>query len=700
MTYMKHIRILMVALAAALFCSCQKDDVDNGQQSRTDNEPIKFNISIDNSSLSRLNNDDLKLMKTQFEEGDEIGIWVMKRPIYQSDPELPMEGNNVRLINYVLILKDGEWGFFLPQDSTKNIQLLRQPGFRFDYYAYYPARTGVWSSVNPMNLTYSARTSDSRNIMNNDFLAAVNTDCPDGTTEVNLNFKHLLSMFEIRQPGLGDNASVKLVSPNIVATGNADFSKTPDDPDFFYTNNKFDDKAVVGQAIEFQAYANGRYRVWLPPQSIPVGDDTYIEICADKSTKTDANTIAYTLKPDDDGQINFKRGQSRYLEVIPKFNEQLLYTPNSIVHTSKLGQTKNVPIAKAYAMWLNDPVLSKTHPYLYGELKIKQLWSDRPDFEQYYDVKLSNANKGAAATLQIGLKAQAGGAAVSYEGNAVYGLYIGDTLRWSWHMWDSSIVNPTENTYMYDGRTFMNANLGAWPSQADTTTGAVRGLLYQYGRKDPFPGATAKDWEFTQPQAMYDTSGLINAELPYGIFVHNSTRVSNVDSTTVNPMAFAPNWNPQGTLDLWNVAEGGKKSPYDPCPVGWRVGVAPQSVWYKGGSSNIADYTDNEWDNGLSFISEGYRLGYYPQTNHRLATGAISTESSISLWHGGTQGNSFTIDGQTLTVNTNDTKPQAIGQAVRCVKDDNDKDVWNVYSNPDFWIWKSFDDKLVGKYKY
>lgn len=699
--YMKHLKILTIAAAAAFLCSCERDDV--GQYEKTD-DAIEFNISIESGSSSRVNYEDPHLTKTKFEVGDVIAIWVMKRPIYQQEPELPMEGNNARLINFLLTLtEDGTWQF----KRDPNTRLIREPGYRYDYYAYYTSNpiTGIWGAVNPMDLTYSA--TSGKMAVNSDFMAAINTDCPDGTTVVNLRFKHLVSMFEVRQPGLGRNASVRLFSPKIMASGRANFSKLPEDPTFFTTDNQFDPGAQVVTSVDFKVASNGRYRVWLPPQNLPAGEDTYLEICSDRNNKTDNNTIIYNIKPTNGGEIEFVRSQSRYLESIPNFNPELLNTPNSILFTSRLGQVKRVPVAKAYAMWMNDPALKATRPSLYGDLSLKMLWTDTKDFANIYEVKLDDPNKGAAAKIEMRIKGT--GAALKYEANAVYGLFIGDTLRWSWHIWAASDQRPDENLIQYNnGPIFMSANLGSWPSKTTkikgtgaTTewaplSGAGRGLLYQYGRKDPFPGAAYDGWDFTKYQPIYnDTAVVVNATCPLGIFVNNSSAVSNVDSTTINPMAFASNWNPTNTLELWNAT--GAKSPYDPCPAGWRVGVAEQSVWYKDGSTNLSGYTDNAWDNGIMFEKEDYKHGYYPQTNYRTASGEFAATGSISMWHGGANGNSFTVDRQSSQINTNATSNKALGMTVRCVRDLNDKEIWDPTIGPNYYVWKSFGGKLEVK---
>lgn len=91
------------------------------------------------------------------------------------------------------------------------------------------------------------------------------------------------------------------------------------------------------------------------------------------------------------------------------------------------------------------------------------------------------------------------------DGNAVVAVREGDDLTgkyvaWSWHIWMTSAdMNDAANQYQVSGMTqaveatWMDRNLGA---MSDGDLGTVEdihksfGLMYQFGRKDPLPGAT------------------------------------------------------------------------------------------------------------------------------------------------------------------------------------------------------------------
>lgn len=207
------------------------------------------------------------------------------------------------------------------------------------------------------------------------------------------------------------------------------------------------------------------------------------------------------------------------------------------------------------------------------------------------------------------------------SGNALVGLFpegttdpASGTCIWSWHIWvtpydpdavASQMINYSPNTahgekdergqvHIY-GPAFvasnprgviMDRNLGATktyyapPSWGDLDAPKCFGFLYQWGRKDPFPGwdgvrVAGNDAATTDIIETYDNQGL---KTSYPIFTpalvdvsqaiknphqyYTSTGVSNDWSAT----SYSTYWN-EGTLTM------PLKTAYDPCPQGWRVAV-------------------------------------------------------------------------------------------------------------------------------
>lgn len=170
------------------------------------------------------------------------------------------------------------------------------------------------------------------------------------------------------------------------------------------------------------------------------------------------------------------------------------------------------------------------------------------------------------------------------KGNAVIALLSSDrdvstldgNVLWSWHIWiaDNNADNMTD--VQYGDYIFMDRNLGA--TAKDTADDAF-GLLYQWGRKDPFTGwyghgnghATSTTWHLnghaceipTPDDPEHDVASL-------GKYPTQTT----IEYATTNPrtmfMGNEPatrHWNSDNKTNLW----GAKKTMYDPCPYGYKV---------------------------------------------------------------------------------------------------------------------------------
>lgn len=178
------------------------------------------------------------------------------------------------------------------------------------------------------------------------------------------------------------------------------------------------------------------------------------------------------------------------------------------------------------------------------------------------------------------------------NGNAVIAAKAADgTIIWSWHIWFPEDEISTAETKT--GYEVMNMNLGAMTA-AFSATPDVRpyGLLYQWGRKDPFPAAPTLTGDVnTIGATLYGPEGaevkIINS--PWGSVADNTIAyaIANPTECLSNYAQYSSSrdWlNPtDSTGSLWGNPLGyvrnsdnkyvnkGAKSFYDPCPVGYRV---------------------------------------------------------------------------------------------------------------------------------
>ena len=176
------------------------------------------------------------------------------------------------------------------------------------------------------------------------------------------------------------------------------------------------------------------------------------------------------------------------------------------------------------------------------------------------------------------------------NGNIVIEARKGTTTLWSWHIWVCDGFDPdaTAQTYYKSAGTVMDRNLGALSATPGNLTSL--GLLYQWGRKDPFVtfyGLTTDAPKVTTyPSPWSNVACTVN----YG----------TVDYSVLHPATYIK----QNTTYAWlyNAADANglwasTKTKYDPCPPGWRVpNGGTGGLWAKssGQTSTISQAHDSK----------------------------------------------------------------------------------------------------------
>ena len=202
------------------------------------------------------------------------------------------------------------------------------------------------------------------------------------------------------------------------------------------------------------------------------------------------------------------------------------------------------------------------------------------------------------------------------EGNAVIAAKdASGNILWSWHIWLTD--EPQGQVYYNNAGTMMDRNLGA-TSATPGDVGAL-GLLYQWGRKDPFLGSSSISSNVEAKSTITWPSAVYSVSSSGGNTIVNGT----IEYATANPMTFvyassSPyDWHySYRDNTLWTTSDK-EKSIFDPCPQGWRV---PD-----GGSNGV-------WSTALGLSSEFYDLSLYNSTkegmNFHDKFGSAST-----IWH-------------------------------------------------------------------
>ena len=251
---------------------------------------------------------------------------------------------------------------------------------------------------------------------------------------------------------------------------------------------------------------------------------------------------------------------------------------------------------------------------------------------------------------------------IAGPGNAVIAVKDGEIL-WSWHIWfPKAEVTSLDSK---SGYKVMNMNLGAMNNE----TGDVDsyGLLYQWGRKDPFPAApTLTGTTTTVGATIYDGD---NNEVK----ITNSSWVNTSDNNLAfaisHPTICLSNYSQfnssrdwlqadKSNDALWGNPKGsekgagnillnkGVKSFYDPCPVGWRVPPADvfRSFTASGGYAWVIDEFDiadisgdgtkslDDYNYGWTFNLSDSASSYFPAAARYDGSYAMLMGSMSGLW--------------------------------------------------------------------
>ena len=195
------------------------------------------------------------------------------------------------------------------------------------------------------------------------------------------------------------------------------------------------------------------------------------------------------------------------------------------------------------------------------------------------------------------------------EGNAVIAAKdASGKILWSWHIWLTD--QPGRCVYANNAGTMMDRNLGA-TSATPGEVGAL-GLLYQWGRKDPFLGSSS-----------ISSSVEAKSTITWPSAVSSSSSRGTVAYATEHPTTFITcntnnyDWYYSGSSSTDNIRWQSTKTIYDPCPAGWRV---PD-----GGSNGVwktAGFDDHSYDlsnKGMLFGSGiSSPATWYPAAGFRL----------------------------------------------------------------------------------
>ena len=181
-------------------------------------------------------------------------------------------------------------------------------------------------------------------------------------------------------------------------------------------------------------------------------------------------------------------------------------------------------------------------------------------------------------------------------GNAlIAALDANDEVLWSWHIWIPATPITDAVDANFSVKPAMSRNLGALvdtPTALDpVATVESFGLLYEWGRKDPFPGL-----------GVVSGAGAITVA---GTEMTSQVRPMTVEEAIKNPTVYvikdetSKDWLPEITDEVGKLWGETEKSVYDPCPVGYMLPQRNTSCgfWDSGTNLNDREYFALDADN-------------------------------------------------------------------------------------------------------
>ena len=288
------------------------------------------------------------------------------------------------------------------------------------------------------------------------------------------------------------------------------------------------------------------------------------------------------------------------------------------------------------------------------------------------------------------------------QGNAVISVHDAEgEILWSWHIW---VSDEPVKTSRGNGLEWMDRNLGALNNDPEDI--ANRGMLYQWGRKDPFLPSPAAYREV--PFHTYDEEGnLLETEEEYyaiqaqieqarvALNISNNQTgdgsleweyvsvapvalqaPGNIEHSVQNPTTimgcrtdipigeYVFDWYLQQDLvgkngslqqsqsDLWGYAQAGTayKTIFDPCPPGYAV--PPRGAFDDIQDGYACTYVDREWErNAYGWTWKGGNGDYFPSTGNLDVSGLIGeTSEKMLYWTAETFGSGASGFGKAATL--------------------------------------------------
>lgn len=369
---------------------------------------------------------------------------------------------------------------------------------------------------------------------------------------------------------------------------------------------------------------------------------------------TDSEGRIYTQSTEENLEV--EPGVVTPMELLPI---TLYYGTANCYLTNKAG-TVDVDITPYYTLspkfvYENNPCLDAQGNYVKPAASASVVWSQTNSNES--GEVLSGDPKVEGNTLKVPVSGVHGNALIAIKDEQ-------GTVLWSFHIWvsetnDVKYVNADRGTF-----TMLDRNLGATsitPKDRNTY-----GVIYQWGRKDPFPYAL----NFERPAKPYtnDVSDIITTTALTAATGNISYTIQHPD-VRILTSSDDTDWHWGYRINaLWgnDIDKTVNKTVYDPSPAGYCIA---DYACFSGLVLTSKDECNNNY--GMNFVVDGSSTSFYPTSGYYDATKNL-------LYYGEYRGHIWTSSVDDASVkffyynNTDvvvkESKNRAYGYTTRCVK--------------------------------
>lgn len=425
----------------------------------------------------------------------------------------------------------------------------------------------------------------------------------------------------------------------------------PEDPDYGVNY------VVEGEGgtVEMHVVSNVEIEARVPEE------DSWISIVSTKSTKyTITAKIEENTGDAREGRVRiYKKGTDKRLQTIYIYQAQGAAGP---VNLSKKGASNSYIVTNA-GTYTFAAVKGNSVESVGTVAKAELIWETNntataPEANSIIAKVGINGNYIIFSTPETLVPGNALIAAKDAEGK----------ILWSWHIWIPKTA-ITEDTYGLGSVKMMSRALGALVD-ADGTADAKPditsvGLIYQWGRKDPFMNASS----------YFSSTGAHGAAtVPADVFTTSASAGATIAHTIENPTEYVKGADDENTwcTDATATNWGATKTIYDPCPPGYRVPKHDEVSLLNKGKDEIVgfDATNkaNNWFSAGNPATQIANAGFIEETglgNYRNSERVIIWSSTV--YSDNKRGRCALYNNGSVSAGAK--QAQARGGIVRCVVD-------------------------------